>query len=140
MVSKKNRKDLSISRRAVQNILMKLQDHNTIEDLPKTGCPALNNAISVRVLIRDTKKNPKKIALDLLKSWKSSRPTSVNTVKRILRNYKLFGRIVAKKPMLSGRHIANLKMLTLPERIEIVLLMVKFNSPNQVIRELKKKK
>jgi len=31
-------------------------------------------------------------------------------------------------------------MLTLRERIEIVLLMAKFNSPNQVIRELKKKK
>jgi len=28
-------------------------------------------------------------------------------VKRILRNYKLFGRIAAKKPMLSGRHIHN---------------------------------
>ena len=31
-------------------------------------------------------------------------------------------------------------MSTLPERIEIVLLMAKFNSPNQVIRQLKKKK
>ena len=31
-------------------------------------------------------------------------------------------------------------MSTLPEHIEIVLLMAKFNSPNQVIRELKKKK
>ena len=30
-------KDLSISLRAVQNILMKLRDHNTIEELPKTG-------------------------------------------------------------------------------------------------------
>ena len=40
-------KDLSISRRAVQNILIKLRDHNTIEDLPKTSCPALNSARSV---------------------------------------------------------------------------------------------
>jgi len=31
-------------------------------------------------------------------------------------------------------------MPTLTERIEIVLIMAKFNSPNQVIRELKKKK
>ena len=45
-------KDLSI----VQNILMKLRGHDTIEDLPKTGCPALNSARSVRVLIRDSKK------------------------------------------------------------------------------------
>ena len=42
-------KDPSISRRAVQNIFMKLRDHNTIEDLHKTGCPALNSARSVRV-------------------------------------------------------------------------------------------
>jgi len=31
----------------------------------------------------------------------------INTVKRILRNYKLFGQIAVKKPMLSGRHIHN---------------------------------
>ena len=41
-------KDLSISRRGVQNILMNLWDHNTFEDLPKTGCPALNSTRSIR--------------------------------------------------------------------------------------------
>ena len=73
----------------------------------KTCYPALNSVRSVRVLIRDSKKNPKKTAPNLLKSWKSSRSTSANTVKCILRNYKLFGRISAKKPMLSSRHIHN---------------------------------
>jgi len=68
---------------------------------------ALNSARSVRVLIRDSKKNPKKTALDLLKLWKSSQPTSINTVKRILKNYKMFGRIAAKKPMLRGLHFYN---------------------------------
>jgi len=43
-------KDLSIYLRCAK-FLMKLRDHNTIEDLPKTGCPALNNARSVGVLI-----------------------------------------------------------------------------------------
>ena len=52
-------------------------------------------------------KNPKKTASGLLKSWKSSRSTSVNMMKRILRNHKLFGRIAAKKLMLCGRHIHN---------------------------------
>ena len=37
-------KDLSISRRAVQNILIKLRDYNTIENLVKTGYPVLNSA------------------------------------------------------------------------------------------------
>ena len=46
-------KDLSIFRRALQNILMKLRDHNTI----KTGCQALNSARSVRALIRDSEKS-----------------------------------------------------------------------------------
>ena len=36
---------------------MKLPDHNIIEDLSKTGCPLLNSARNVRVLIRDSKKS-----------------------------------------------------------------------------------
>ena len=82
---------------------MKLRDHNTIEG----WFPALNSARSIRVLIQESKKNLKKTATDILKSWNSSRPTPVNTVKRILKNYKQFGRIAAMKPMLLGRHIHN---------------------------------
>ena len=48
-------KDLSISLRAVQNILMKLRDHNTIEDLPKTSYPELKSARSdfINVLLKN---------------------------------------------------------------------------------------
>jgi len=56
---------------------------------------------------QDSKKNPKKTASDILKSRKSSRPTSVNTVKRIPKNYKLFGRVAATMPILSDWHIHN---------------------------------
>jgi len=57
----------------------------------------MNGERTVRSLILDAKINPKKTAAELLKDWKSSLPTSISTVKRILRKYNLFDRITAKK-------------------------------------------
>ena len=74
--------DLNISRRAIQNIMMKYRKHKSIENLPKSGCPPLNTERNVRLLIRDYKNNSKKTAPELLRDWKSSVPTSVTTVKR----------------------------------------------------------
>ena len=99
--------DLNISRHAVQHIIKKFMEHGTTENLPKSGRPPLNTTRSVRLLVRDAKVNPKKTAPELLKDWESSVPTSVTTVKRILRKYNLFGRIAAKKPLLSKRNINN---------------------------------
>ena len=97
---------LNISRHAVQHI-MKFMEHATTENIPKIGRPPLNSDRSVRLLIRDAKRNPKKTAPELLKDWESSVPASVTTLNRILRKYKLFRRIAAKKLLLSKRNINN---------------------------------
>ena len=79
-------KHLNISRCAVQNIIKKVKEHGTIENLPKIGHPRMNSERTVRSLIRDAGINPKKTAAKLLKDWKSSLPTSITTVKRVLRS------------------------------------------------------
>ena len=84
---------------------MKFKEHDLIENLPKIGRPALKSNSSIPLLIRDEKRNTKKKAPDLLKEWKSSVLISVNTVKRILRKYQMFGRIAANKPLLNQRNI-----------------------------------
>ena len=85
--------------------MMKYRKHKSIENLPKSGRPPLNTERNVRILIRDSKNNPKKTAPELHRDYKSSVPTSVTTVKRYLRKYQLFGRIAAKKPLLSNRNV-----------------------------------
>lgn len=100
-------KDLNISRNAVQNIIRKLQQHGTLENLCKSGRKPKNTPRSERSLIRMSTQNPQKTARDLLIDWKLSQTSSVSTVKRILRKYGLFGRIAAKKPYLNERHIKN---------------------------------
>ena len=97
--------DLNISRCAVQNILKKSKEHNSIENRPKIGRPRIHSARSMRLMIRNAKANPKKTAPELLQDWRSSLPTSVNTVKRILRKYNLFRHIAAKKPLLNERFV-----------------------------------
>lgn len=98
---------LNISRHAVQRIQLKFEQHKTLEDMFKSGRKSKNTARSERILIRNSKENPKKTARQLLLEWEGSQTSSVSTVKRILRKYGLFGRIAAKKPLLNERHIKN---------------------------------
>ena len=46
---KKLTDDLNISRRAVQNIMMKYRKHKSIENLPKSGRPPLNTERNVLI-------------------------------------------------------------------------------------------
>ena len=87
--------------------MLKFQQHETLENLPKSGRKPDNTPRSERLLIRASKENPKKTARELLIEWKSSHTSSVSTVKRILRKYGLFGRIAAKKPLLNERHVSS---------------------------------
>jgi len=64
-------KHLNISRCVVQNIIKKVREHETIENFLKIGRPRMNSERTVKSLIWDAKKNPKKTAAELLKYWKS---------------------------------------------------------------------
>ena len=48
---------------------------------------------------------PKKTASELQIDWRSSKLTSISTVKNILRKYGLLGRIAARKLFLNERHV-----------------------------------
>ena len=61
----------------------------------KTSIRSVARERTVRSLIRDAIINPKKTATELLKDWKS------------VRKYSIFGRIAAKKPLLSVRNVRN---------------------------------
>jgi len=98
--------DLNISRQAIQRIELKFQQHETLENLPKSGRIPDNTPKSERLLICAPKGNPKKTAHELLMKLKSIH-TSVSTVKRILRKYGLIGWIAAKKHLLNERHVSS---------------------------------
>ena len=89
-------KHLNTSRCAVQNIIKKVKEDGTTENLPKISRPRMNSERTVRFLIRGAKINPKKTAAEILKDWKSGLPTSKSTMKRVLQKYNLFRRIAAK--------------------------------------------
>ena len=101
-------KHLNISRCAVQNITKKVKERGTIKNLTKIGRPRMNSERTLKSLIRDAKINPKKASAGLLKDWISGQPTSISTMKNVLRKYNLFGCIAAKKPLLSVRNVRNM--------------------------------
>lgn len=94
--------ELNISRKGVQNILKKHRTLNIIENLPKSGPKKKYSERDVRLLVRMSKANPFYTARDLRNRWKN---LSVETVKKILQNNKLFGRIATKKPFLNKKQI-----------------------------------
>ena len=83
------------------------QQHKTLEDLQKSSRPRRNDDRCERLLFRDARCHSKKTAREFQIDWKSSKPTSMSTVKSILRKYGLLGRIAAKKPFLNERHVCS---------------------------------
>jgi len=49
------KKHMNISRCVVQNIIQKVKEHGTIENLPQYGLPRMNSERTVRSLIQDAK-------------------------------------------------------------------------------------
>ena len=79
--------DLKISRYAIQRIVLKFLQHETLENYPKSGRKPNNTPRSEGLLIRASKGNPKKTAREFLMEYKFSHISSVSTVKYILRKY-----------------------------------------------------
>ena len=96
---------LKISRRSVQYILKKMKDHKTIQDHPRSGRPRLLTTITERRIIITSKKDPRLTAKNLQNELRLTGVVSVDTVKRTLRRYGLFGRIAVKKPNLTSKQI-----------------------------------
>ena len=58
--------DLNISRHEIQRIVLKFQQHETLENLPKSSRKPDDIPRSERLLIRASKGNPKKTAREFL--------------------------------------------------------------------------
>lgn len=96
-------KSFGVSRCAVQAIHKKCIVTGSVDDRPKSGRPPKTSIRERRTLIRLSKKNPFLSASQLRNEWKTERFVSKSTVKNILRKYGLFGRIAARKPLLTNK-------------------------------------
>ena len=96
---------LKISRRSVQYILKKMKNYHTVVDRPRSGRPRILTRRMERHVILTSKKDPNMTAKRLRDEVKLSEIVSVDTVKRTLRRYGLFGRIAIKKPHLTSKQI-----------------------------------
>jgi transposase len=97
--------NFEISRGAVRGIVKKFLKYGTIENMKKSGRPNKTSIREQKKLCNISISNPFYSASQLHKNWHPSSNVSLSTVKRILRKYKLFGRVAAQKPLLTKRHI-----------------------------------
>lgn len=97
-------RNYNISLCAVQKLIKRYKLTGKVDDLPKSGRPPKTTMREQRCLIIDAKKDPYLTARQLHTRWNTQNPISIETAKKILQKYGLFGRICAKKPLLSTLH------------------------------------
>ena len=97
-------KSEKFSQPAVRKIWIKYQKTKSVLDLPKSGRPMKTTPREQRFLCMASKKSPFKCATEVASEVSLSQNCSINTVKRILHKYGLYGRIGAKKPFLSTKN------------------------------------
>ena len=95
---------LKISLCGVQNILKKFKSHKTLENLPKSGRPRKLTKAAARYIVLKSKSNPTFTARMVMTRCGVSHLVKIDTVKRILRRARLYGRIAIKKPFLTKKH------------------------------------
>jgi len=102
---KKVARDLNLCRTTVRNIWKKFLETGSISDKRKSGRPPLLTGRGQRNLCVLAKKFPFLGPLELLQGSTSYPKMSKSTIKRYLRKSGLFGRLAAKKPMLTKQHM-----------------------------------
>ena len=98
---------LQISRRSVQYITKKERELHSVLDRARSGRPRLLTKRGERRLIITAKKAPTTTARRLQEQCGLANAVSLDTVKRRLRRYYLFGRIAVRKPRLTPKQINN---------------------------------
>ena len=84
--------EFGVSRRSVQEIYKKFLNTTSVADRYRSGRPAKTTLRERRHLIIMSKKKPFQSSTILQKKWISRETISNSTVKRILRQYGLYGR------------------------------------------------
>ena len=96
---------LKISQTSVSYIWRKYLKSRTLEDKQRSGRPMKTTARDRRMLIMGSKKEPFFTARQLYDKVHIGKSISLVTVRRILREGNLFGRVAVKKPILNKMHI-----------------------------------
>ena len=107
--NKKSQRNVSetfeISRCAIQTLLKKYSISGNVKNMSRKGRPKKLSVRDERILIRQSKINPKQTASQLRNSCQMENLISISTVKRHLQKSGLFGRIGVKKPFLNKKQI-----------------------------------
>ena len=85
----------------MQEIMKHFIKTGNIQDLPRSGRPSITIPAENRYLIYLSKRNPDSTSSDLMANWHTNVSVSIDTCKRILRKYGLYGRVAAQKPCLN---------------------------------------
>jgi len=101
--------ELNIGHSTVQQVWNKFLRTNSTADLPKSGRPCSSSERERRLICRISKKDPFLTAAEVSKSLGITNKVSVWTVRRYLRSGGLFGRMAARKPLLTAKHMTNRK-------------------------------
>lgn len=97
---------LRISRKAVQNILKKHQKGLPIKNMSKTCTPPKLTQREKRKIVMTSKKDHFLTANQVRHVCNLGSKVSVSTVKRVLNEANLFGRVATRKPSLTKKQIA----------------------------------
>ena len=89
-----------------------------IIDKSRSGRPTKTTERERRKLIIRSKRNPKLTSKQLSTEWTSEQLVSQSTVKRVLRDSDLFGRVAAKKLSLSKQQTKKDNLLQSTSRLE----------------------
>ena len=92
------------TRSAILNICRKVTCGLGIENEPRTGRGRILSARAMRNIVIHSKQNPFLTAREIRIECNLSNTVSVDTVKRVLRENKLFGRVTVKKTKLNRIH------------------------------------
>lgn len=92
---------LSLSRCGVQKIIKKHQIGISLKNRPKIGRPSKLSITAHRHIAIESKRDPKKTAREIRNSLNLNDVVSINTIKRVLCNADLHGRVSCRKPSLS---------------------------------------
>jgi len=102
---KKVARDLKLCRTTVPKIWKKFLETRSIADKRKSGRPPLLSISGQRNLCNTAKKFPFLGPLELVQDSTSYPNISRSTIKRYLRKSGLIGRVAAKKPILTKKHM-----------------------------------
>jgi len=96
---------LEISHSTVSYIWNKYRSTGAVDDRNRSGRPMISTERDRRELCRYSKKNPFATAREVQGAVDSLKIASISTIKNYLRQGGLFGRVAAKKPLLSNVNI-----------------------------------